>query len=196
MVVPVRIFHDDLHLGVYFLGGIHHQFLSGIGHQSESVFRPTLVSFGGNLVVVLQVDEEEVVEDEVIEELGGEFRHLFHLLALVLTGIAVSLEVGGFRLRVGDAAAHFKTFSQEELLHLVDGLFGNGKGVAVGFDVDFVEVHLAAHGFPSGFQELVVVHPCHVLCPDVGGNLEVLILSCLDGRYCQHGCRQKNLPEV
>ena len=97
VVVPVGVLDDDLHLGVHFLGGIDHKFAACISHEAQTVFCPALAALllGGYLVVVLQVDEEEVVEDEVVEELCRVLSHLFHLLALVLTGVAVGLEVGG-----------------------------------------------------------------------------------------------------
>ena len=97
MVVPVGIFDDDLHLWIDRLGRIHYEFAPSISHEPESVLCPALAALllRGNLIIVLQINEEEVVEDEVIEVLGGVFRNLLDLLALVLTGIAVGLEVSG-----------------------------------------------------------------------------------------------------
>ena len=108
MVVPVGIFDDDLYLRIHLLGGFHHELPAGVGHQPEAVLRPALRALGGNLVIVLQVDEEEVVEDKVIEELRRILSHLFHNLTFVRSGVAVSLEVGRLAAGVGDAAAHLE----------------------------------------------------------------------------------------
>ena len=93
MVIPIGIFHDDFHLGIDSFGRIHHQLAPSIGHESESVFRPTLATFSCYLVIVLQVDEKEVVENDVVKESGCVFRDMFHLLPFVLSCITVGLEV-------------------------------------------------------------------------------------------------------
>ena len=198
VVVPIGVFDDDLHLRVDGLGRVDHQLASGIGHQAQAVFGPASGAFCRNLVVVLQVDEEEVVEDEVVEEPGGIFRHLAHLLALVFACIAVGLEVGGFRTGVGDAAAHLQALGEEKLLHLLHGLFVHREGIAVRFEVDLVQVHLRAHGLPGFVQELVVSHPGHVLGADVGRYLEVLVLAslCWSAQGNQRDCEAQHFHQI
>ena len=46
----------------------------------------------------------------------------------------------------------------------------------MGLEVDLVEVDLGADGLPGVVQELVVGHARHILGPDIGRYLEVLIL--------------------
>ena len=181
VVIPVGVFHDDLHLGIHGLRRPHYQFASGICHQPQAVFRPTLAALGGYLVVVFQVDKEEVVENDVIEEFRGVFGDVLHHLPLVFTGVTVGLEVGGLRSGERDTAAYLQTLRQEKLLHLGECLLGHDERVAVGLEVDLVEVYLTAYRFPCGFQKLLVVHACHVLCTDVGRHFEVLVLAGLYG---------------
>ena len=185
MVVPVRILDDDLYLRIHLLRGIHNEFTPGIGHQSQTILRPTFPTplLGGYLFIVLQIDEEEVVEDKVIEELSCIFRHLLHLLPLHRTSITVSLEVGGFRTGIGYATTHLKALREEEFLHFRHRLLVHGEGVAVGFQIDLVEIYLHTHRLPGLVEELVVGHPRHVLRPDVCRHLEVFILSC----HCRQG---------
>ena len=192
VVVPVRVFDNHLHLGIDSLGRLHHQFTTSVSHESEPIVRPTLVTLGGYLVIVLQVDEEEIVEDKVIKEPGCIFRYLLHLLPFLLSCITIGLEIRGLRASEGDTATHFKTFLQEEFLHFEKGLLRNGVSITVCLDINLVEVHLTTHCLPGRLKELVILHPCHILCPDIGRHLEVLILSCLNGCYSQQGCCKKN----
>ena len=148
MVVPVGVFHDDLHLRVDGLCRVDHQFPTGIGHEAKAIVGPAFAALCGNLVVVLQVDEEEIVKNEVVEEPGRIFGNLFHLLPLLHACIAIGFEVGRLRAGVGDATAHLETFFPKELLHLRNGFFRNGESVAVSLNVDFVEINLAAYGLP------------------------------------------------
>ena len=180
VVVPVGVLHNHLHLGVHLLGRTHHQLATSIGHQTQSVFRPTLRALGSYLVVVLQVDEEEIVENKVIEQFCGVFGHLFYYLALVSTGIAVGLEISRLTTCVSNASAHLQSLREEELLHLQHGFLVYGEGITMGLQIDLVEIHLSAHGLPCLVEELVVGHPRHILCTDVGGNLEILeLVFCL-----------------
>ena len=110
VVIPIGVLDDDLHLRIHLLCWLNDKLTPSIGHQSEAVLRPTLRALGGNLVVVLQVDEEEVVEDKVVEKLSRIFCNLPDNLPLVRTGIAVSLKVLRLRTGVGDAATDLKTF--------------------------------------------------------------------------------------
>ena len=96
MVVPVGVFHDDLHLRVDGLCRVDHQFPTGIGHEAKAIVGPAFAALCGNLVVVLQVDEEEIVKNEVVEEPGRIFGNLFHLLPLLHACIAIGFEVGRF----------------------------------------------------------------------------------------------------
>ena len=96
MVVPVGILDDDLHFRVHSLCRLHDELTPCIGHQSQTIVSPALITLCGNLFVILQVDEEKVIEDEVIEMLRCEFGDLPYLLPFYRTGIAIGFEVGRF----------------------------------------------------------------------------------------------------
>ena len=96
MIVPVGVFDDDFHLGIHLLCRSYHQFLAGISHQAQAVVCPTLTAFGGNLIIVLDVDEEEIVENEIVKMLRRVFSDFPDFLTVGRTRITVSLEIRGF----------------------------------------------------------------------------------------------------
>ena len=51
----------------------------------------------------------------------------------------------------------------------------------MGFKVDFVNVNLFTDGLPCGFKKTLVGHACNILSTDIGRNLEILVVTCLQG---------------
>ena len=176
MVVPVRVFDDDLDLRVDGPRRPHHQVPPGIVHLGQPEFRPGAVALRGDIAIGFAVREEEVIEDELVEVPGGELDNVFELLPVLGVRVAIRFELVGLADRHRDAAGDLDALAQEELLGLVQGRRVHHHHVARRLQIDLVHLHVLGHGFPVALQPRGVVHLPRLINTAVEGDVEILVV--------------------
>ena len=149
MLVPVRIFDDHLGARIHRLGGSDDQLAPRVFHQLEPELRPAARALGGDVGIRLRGDEEKIVEDDLVEVPRGQLGDLLHEGPVRRIRIAEGAEVEfGRRAGEGDAAGDAHAVIEEEFFHVLDQGLIRQVTVAMGFDVDLVDLELAADPCP------------------------------------------------
>ena len=71
VVVPLRVFQNDLHLGINLPRRAEHTIPCHLEHQLLTILRPAQGAFRGRALGTLAIREEEIINDNLIENPGG-----------------------------------------------------------------------------------------------------------------------------
>ena len=196
VLVPVRIFDDHPDAGILLLRGAEHQVARRLAHFGQAVLRPAAVALGGDVGVALHRVEEKVVEDHLVEMARGEARG-----ALALGAVGGVLIVEGAELSARPAAGGERDPTRRlDALRLklaLDGFelgVGREETVAVGLDVDLVELELRGDAGEIPREILRIGQALGEPHRDIDRDAEVLIRRRLGRRRAKakrHERRQK-----
>src|SRR5208283_5693173 len=158
VLIPVGEFDDDLYFGINGAGWAHHQIARDFVHGLDPEICPALIALGGDVRGRFGVGKEKVVENDFVKMFRGELGDVLHILAVGRIGVDEGDKLAIVGVGVADGASNFDAVIEEKLLNILDDLVVRKHAAAIGLDINFVHVDLAADGGPTGLQPLVVFH--------------------------------------
>ena len=185
MIIPVRIFDDDLHLRIDGLCRTYHQILGCIVHQGEPIFCPRLLSFGCNLHRTLAAGEEEIVEQKLVEMACSHLCNVLYCLAMLGIRVAEGLKLIGLVDGVGDTACHLNALFLEKLLGLLQCSVIDNQQVTMGLEIDLVNIQLTGDGGPCRLQPLGILHLVDLIGTHIHRHLKIVVLCLYGSRHTQ-----------
>ena len=142
VVVPVGVLDNHLHVGIHLLCGLEDYILCRLVHQLKTILGPGPIAFGLDAEVALTVGEEEVVQYNLVKEACREFYDLLCEGTLFGVGVAEGFERVALVDGVGDAAGDLYALILEELDDLLHLVLFDDEQVAMGLQVDFIDLYL------------------------------------------------------
>ena len=140
MLIPVRVLDHHLNFWIDRFRRLDDEVARGFIQQIEPETSPAFGSLGADAVFTLAVGKEKIVEDDFVEQPGSEFHDFLELLPMLRIGIAVGFKPVSLVHRDGDAARRANTPVLEKSLELQDGFFVRDDHVAMGFEVNLVDL--------------------------------------------------------
>ena len=131
MVIPIRIFNNNLHLGIHRLCRTYHQVTPSLVHELQAVFSPSHIAFSCNFYWTLATGKEEIIEQELVEMLGRMLGNILHDLPVLRVRIAESLKIIALINGIGNTTSHFQSLFQEEVLCFLNGSIIHNQQVAM-----------------------------------------------------------------
>ena len=183
MLVPVRVFDDHLDLGIHGLGGADDEVPADIVHQREAEIRPAPVALCRDVGVPFRGDEGEVVEDELVEMTRGQLGDVLREGPVLGIGVAKGAPDGVAGLvGVRDPARDPDAVIYEKPLHRLDQSLVGDVPVAMRFDIDLVDLHLAADARPLPIEATGLGEGLHHGHGNVDRDREVPVVPGRRGR--------------
>ena len=189
MVIPVRVFDDDLYLGIYSLCRTHHQVTASLIHQLQAIFSPSHVAFGSNFCWTLATCKEEVVEQELIEMLRCMLGNVLHNFPVLRVRVAECFKIIALVNGISDTASYFQSLLEEEVLRFLKGSIIHNQQVTMCLQINLIHIQLFRDSLPSRFQPLSVFHLVHLVGANINRHLKVSVLS-LNHAYSKEARKQ------
>ncbi len=188
VLVPVGEFDNDVDLRVHALCRPQHQVGGNLAHLFQAVLRPRPVALGGNVGVGFRRIKEEVVHDDFVEVAR---RRLDRLLAFgavlgifVVEGAELAVEPAGGQRH---AARDLDPLGLEFLLDRFRLGVTEEIVVAIDFQIDLVEGHLAHGASELAGEDLGIGQRMRHAYGNIDGRLEMFILARGRRRWCRVG---------
>jgi hypothetical protein len=185
MLIPIWEFDDEFNLWIDRLRRLNDQVFRDVIHQIEAELRPTPVSLGGDVSIILRGVEKEIVLDQLVKVTRGEFRRTLDERAVSAVSVAKSLELAadaaiGRRHATGDLHAVIN----EKFLHPFQRFIARQIMVALDFDIDLVHFQLVADALPLIAQNCRVIQIADNTDGNINRDCKVRVLSgaCNNGK--------------
>jgi hypothetical protein len=176
VLVPVGILDDHPDLGIDRLGRAEHQVLADLAHGLQPILAPGAITLGGDVGRAFRRIEEEVVEDHLVEMLGGQAHGLLAFGPVgglfVVEGAELAALAAG---RQGDPAGHGDAAFLEPALDLFDLRVAGEVVVAIDLQIDLVEMQLPAGALELRVEHGLVGQGLGVVDGDIDGGVEILV---------------------
>ena len=152
MVIPVRIFNNNLHLRIHRLCWAYHQVTPSLIHQLQAVFSPSHIAFSCNFYWTLATGKEEIIEQELIKMLGRMLGNVLYNLPVFWVRIAESLKVIALINGISNTTCHFQSLLEEEVLRFFKCCVIYNQQVAMCLQINLIHIQLVRDGLPGRFQ--------------------------------------------